>query len=249
MTPKAIRPDFKHLKISITYANLKFHLNEKNGTDLEWIGATEWNDQAKKMLESSTKFKFTEKWKEYLKCAIWDWGERFEDIRVHLENVKNHFQGLGMVSGWDPTIEKNREWVLTETMRRIRRIDGANRAAKKKLNTEGQEGEERQFTREELSKYDGVHDEKVYIAVKGRVYDVSEKKSLYGPGGSYHYLAGRDASRVLALMDDDPMNVINPHIDDLTEEQESDLNAWVNKFNSSYRCVGVLSVKEQKARL
>ena len=38
------------------------------------------------------------------------------------------------------------------------------------------------FTAEELSKYDGVKDEKIYFSVRGTVYDVSSAPDFYGPG-------------------------------------------------------------------
>ena len=38
------------------------------------------------------------------------------------------------------------------------------------------------FTSEELSKYDGVKDKKIYFSVRGTVYDVSKAPDFYGPG-------------------------------------------------------------------
>ena len=38
------------------------------------------------------------------------------------------------------------------------------------------------FTPEELSKYDGVKDKKIYFSVRGTVYDVSKAPDFYGPG-------------------------------------------------------------------
>ena len=38
------------------------------------------------------------------------------------------------------------------------------------------------FTAEELSKYDGVQDKKIYFSVRGTVYDVSKAPDFYGPG-------------------------------------------------------------------
>jgi membrane-associated progesterone receptor component len=55
----------------------------------------------------------------------------------------------------------------------------------------------RVFTPTELAHYKGGDGEgPLYLAVKGTVYDVSEKRGMYGPGQSYHVFTGRDASRV-----------------------------------------------------
>lgn len=35
----------------------------------------------------------------------------------------------------------------------------------------------------------------IYLALNGSIYDVSASPHLYGPGGSYHFFAGRDATR------------------------------------------------------
>lgn len=35
----------------------------------------------------------------------------------------------------------------------------------------------------------------IYVALNGTIYDVSASPHLYGPGGSYHFFAGRDATR------------------------------------------------------
>ena len=52
------------------------------------------------------------------------------------------------------------------------------------------------LTTEELSAYNGEDPEKpVYLAINGTVYDVSNGRHIYGPGGSYSFFAGRDASR------------------------------------------------------
>lgn len=50
----------------------------------------------------------------------------------------------------------------------------------------------------ELSRYDGTDPDKpVYVAIKGKVFDVSSKREMYGAGGSYHVFAGKDASKGL----------------------------------------------------
>ena len=64
----------------------------------------------------------------------------------------------------------------------------------------------RPFTREELADYkgtgeapEGLANPPLYVAVKGKVFDMSFGGfTMYGPGSSYHMFAGRDASRALA---------------------------------------------------
>ncbi|KAF2497160.1 cytochrome b5 [Lophium mytilinum] len=52
------------------------------------------------------------------------------------------------------------------------------------------------LTDKQLEAYDGTDPNKpVYIALNGTIYDVSAAGSSYGPGGSYHFFAGRDAAR------------------------------------------------------
>lgn len=52
------------------------------------------------------------------------------------------------------------------------------------------------FSETQLAKFDGTDPLKpVYLAIDGDVYDVTEGRRIYGPGGSYHTFAGRDAAR------------------------------------------------------
>ncbi|KAL1302817.1 hypothetical protein AAFC00_003154 [Neodothiora populina] len=53
-----------------------------------------------------------------------------------------------------------------------------------------------QLTDAELAQYDGADPSKpIYIALNGTIYDVTAGARMYGPGGSYHFFAGRDAAR------------------------------------------------------
>jgi len=55
------------------------------------------------------------------------------------------------------------------------------------------------FNDRTLAEYDGSDPTKpLYIAIDGDVYDVSSNRLTYGPGGSYHIFAGRDAARAYA---------------------------------------------------
>ena len=42
----------------------------------------------------------------------------------------------------------------------------------------------RDFTLQELRKFDGSNDERILIGVKGKVFDVTKGKRFYGPGES-----------------------------------------------------------------
>lgn len=56
------------------------------------------------------------------------------------------------------------------------------------------------FTVNELRQYNGEDPSKpIYLALDGFVYDVTAGKEFYQKGGSYHDLAGRDASQDLHL--------------------------------------------------
>lgn len=52
------------------------------------------------------------------------------------------------------------------------------------------------LTLEELAAFDGTDETKpLYLAINGTIYDVSANRRTYGPGGSYNWFAGCDASR------------------------------------------------------
>src|SRR3954453_20181725 len=52
------------------------------------------------------------------------------------------------------------------------------------------------LTPSQLTLYNGTDPSlPIYLAVNGSIYDVSENRMIYGPGGSYNFFAGRDATR------------------------------------------------------
>ncbi|ORX35024.1 cytochrome b5-like heme/steroid binding domain-containing protein [Kockovaella imperatae] len=54
----------------------------------------------------------------------------------------------------------------------------------------------RQFTPERLARHDGSNPNlPLYLAIDGQVFDVSSNRRVYGPGGSYNFMTGKDASR------------------------------------------------------
>ncbi|KAJ7179521.1 cytochrome b5-like heme/steroid binding domain-containing protein [Mycena filopes] len=54
--------------------------------------------------------------------------------------------------------------------------------------------DQRLFSEKVLADYTGEYGRPTYLAIDGDVYDVSKGKS-YQPGGSYHFMTGRDAAR------------------------------------------------------
>lgn len=66
----------------------------------------------------------------------------------------------------------------------------------KQLYSEYYPAEELVLTSIQLRYYDGSDPTlPVYLAISGRIYDVTAGKHNYAPGGSYSFFSGRDASR------------------------------------------------------
>ncbi|RPA91227.1 cytochrome b5 [Choiromyces venosus 120613-1] len=94
------------------------------------------------------------------------------------------------------------------------------------------------ITVDDLRKADGtVEGSPVYVAIKGTVFDVSNNRSSYGPGGSYHVFAGKDASRALAMSSVKPEDAIAKW-DDLGDKEKGVLNDWYTFFSKRYNIVG-----------
>jgi membrane-associated progesterone receptor component len=100
--------------------------------------------------------------------------------------------------------------------------------------------EPRDFTLEELRVFDGTNNNPIYVAVKGKVYDMTRARDFYGPGGPYHVFAGRDASRALALHSTDPKDVENSSLEGLTADELDTLNDFIMTFEAKYPVVGYL---------
>lgn len=102
------------------------------------------------------------------------------------------------------------------------------------------------FTPPTLLPNNGTNGAPVYLAVRGKVFDVTPGRHFYGPGGPYANFAGRDASRGLAFgsFDEDMLTKelkgpLDP-LDDLDDEQWEALRGWEERFNEKYLVVGRL---------
>lgn len=104
----------------------------------------------------------------------------------------------------------------------------------------------RTFTPPDLKPFNGADRQEVYLAVRGKVFDVSSGRNFYGPGGPYENFAGRDASRGLAKgsFDADMLTEdLNGPLDTLTDLNAEELEAlrgWEERFGEKYLVVGKL---------
>lgn len=110
----------------------------------------------------------------------------------------------------------------------------------------------------------GQEGNKCYVAIKGKVYDVTGNK-MYQPGNSYHgesriqrqsgpslcvptlswiltalaVFAGKDASRALGMTSTKAEDV-SPEWKDLSDKEKGVLNDWIKFFSHRYNVVGVV---------
>lgn len=95
-----------------------------------------------------------------------------------------------------------------------------------------------EISEQELKAFDGSDASKpIYVAIKGRVFDVSTGKSFYGPGGPYCMFSGKDASRALAKMSKNEDDVC-ASLDGLSDKELGVLADWEKKFEAKYPMVG-----------
>lgn len=95
-----------------------------------------------------------------------------------------------------------------------------------------------EITLEEMSKCTGEDPFRpILVAVNGKIYDMTEARNFYGPGGAYHVYAGREAARALGKMSLEESECTG-EIDDLSEKEKTTLEQWETKFASKYKVVG-----------
>ncbi|KAI0313445.1 cytochrome b5 [Amylostereum chailletii] len=102
----------------------------------------------------------------------------------------------------------------------------------------------RLFSENGLAKFDGSDPSKpILLAIDGDVYDVSDNRRVYGPGGSYSLMAGVDAARAFGT------GCFKDHrthdLRGLTEKEMKSVEHWKTFFkdHNKYRRVGRVSHK------
>lgn len=104
-----------------------------------------------------------------------------------------------------------------------------------------------EITEEELKQYDGSDPQKpLLMAIKHQIYDVTQSRMFYGPGGPYALFAGKDASRALAKMSFEEKD-LTWDISGLGPFELEALQDWEYKFKSKYATVGTVKVTGSEA--
>eukprot|EP00965_Chrysotila_dentata_P205872 6183215-Pleurochrysis_carterae.AAC.2 len=105
------------------------------------------------------------------------------------------------------------------------------------------------LTPEELTEYDGRElpgtngHAPLFLAIKGRIYDVTAGKPFYGPGRSYHKLVGKDATRAFCTGCLEPACLIS-NLEGLSDAQRKEADRWIELYehHDKYKLVGRLRV-------
>jgi cytochrome b involved in lipid metabolism len=90
----------------------------------------------------------------------------------------------------------------------------------------------------ELIKHDGSDPNvRVWVVVKGVIFDVSRNRSTYAPGGSYHIFAGKDVSKAFGKSSLQPEDCIADY-SDLDPSELETLDKWFGFFEKRYNTIG-----------
>ncbi|XP_003131918.1 neuferricin isoform X1 [Sus scrofa] len=99
----------------------------------------------------------------------------------------------------------------------------------------------RLFIPEELARYRGrPGDPGLYLALLGRVYDVSSGRRHYEPGAPYSGFAGRDASRAFVTGDYSETGLVDD-VSDLSFSEMLTLQNWLSFYEKNYEFIGRVS--------
>ena len=103
------------------------------------------------------------------------------------------------------------------------------------------------ITKEELLRIGTGADptSRIYIAIKGTIYDVTPGEDFYGPDGPYAKFAGRDASYALAKMSLKEEDV-HGDTSGLSAAERDILDDWIAKFQDKYTVCGVIATTEAR---
>ena len=99
----------------------------------------------------------------------------------------------------------------------------------------------REYSMSELNCYNGSNGT-IYIALNGKIFDVTKDKKQFDPSGCYKMLAGRDASRAFATLSFDVNSLRSEYDDlsDLNDIERANLDEWERIYTEKYNIMGKL---------
>lgn len=116
--------------------------------------------------------------------------------------------------------------ILHPFVSRINRLKNLLHGSKEKI-----------FTKEELKKFGPYSDDLIYLALLGKVYDVTSGKKHYDKSGAYSFFAGVDGTKAYATGKFDDEELIDD-ISDLDPLSYLSVVKWEEMFKNKYPCIG-----------
>eukprot|EP00397_Hematodinium_sp_SG-2012_P055214 GEMP01067206.1.p1 GENE.GEMP01067206.1~~GEMP01067206.1.p1 ORF type:complete len:212 (-),score=37.83 GEMP01067206.1:542-1177(-) len=102
------------------------------------------------------------------------------------------------------------------------------------------------FTASQLREFDGTNGSPIYIALQGKVYDVSSRRDLYGEGTGYNRFAGRNATRSFAKVSLDPEDIGSSDLSDCSAPANiKALSEFVAKYSATYPIIGDFETSDE----
>lgn len=94
---------------------------------------------------------------------------------------------------------------------------------------------------EQLKEFNGENGAPIYLAIMGRIYDVTRGKSFYAKGRSYHRYVGKDASRSFATGCAKEECLVSSLVG-LTDYQRQEGKRWLElyEYHDKYKFIGTL---------
>lgn len=122
-----------------------------------------------------------------------------------------------------------------------KKLDDVLSNLKLKANRKCVPDKEMLFNKHELKIFDGRDKElPIYLAYLGVVYDVTRGQRHYGPGGSYSFFSGVDATRAFVTGQFNETGLVDD-IDDLSVDSYSSLKEWSDLYEKDYIRIGRVS--------
>lgn len=112
-----------------------------------------------------------------------------------------------------------------------------------------------EYTLKDLKHFDGIKNPKVYVLIRGIVFDVTSNEKLYAPGKSYHRLTGKDITRLLGFnrfelkideAEEGSLLATTWYADDLDDKQNAIIDQWIVFFKKRYNIVAKVDLKKEE---